>query len=244
MRKAQPKMKDVSDFVHLARSTDSKSELEDHEGLLQALRGTSFQKLSGNWKMEQWRNSEVIAAEKRSVIAKCFTKLGVMSVGASWRKVRLGVQRMMVSHHTCGSSVKEDKRWNKYGGQYQKDVEGMYCEEDEVLVADDKDRTVMWKMKRFIYTKLTLAYMVVCPGWTWSAKSVHEVADSFRRKVSRILPEWLLKKTKIMDTGLEVIPYAYSTVKSKCYRGEGSSRFQRTCEKKSHSCVRKIISSI
>ena len=138
-------------------------------------------------------------------------------------------------------------------------VEGL---RDAFVTVEDKGPSVLWVCTDTSLVKHWFLQLLLVPTrWEVLALDPGSVLTSYRNILNRILPRSLLPRNKNFNASH--IPYAYCTVKKKCFRncfeltptgfvfrGEGnglapagfSPLAAHTCGKPNHSCLRSIVS--
>ena len=133
---------------------------------------------------------------------------------------------------------------------------------DCVVTVEDKDPSILWISTDGSLLKHWFFQLLLVPSrWEVLALAPADVLCSYRCILGSILPRSLLPLIK--DMYLDNIPYAYCTVKRKCFqeyheltpegfvfRGSGKGGLSEsyspveahTCRKANHSCVRTIVS--
>ena len=104
-----------------------------------------------------------------------------------------------------------------------------------VRVLDDKDKKKWWRIEPQTYQVLLLAYAVCCGTWHLCNMPQDEANSLVSLMLVACVP---VRLHRFLGLHLPAtwVPYAYVTVKSKCY-GNGFRR----CLKDMHSCCRKFV---
>jgi hypothetical protein len=112
----------------------------------------------------------------------------------------------------------------------------MSVEPGLVLVPDDKEKKVFWKMPIDTYMVLLFHFAIISTAWEMVALSVGD-AHAWCREVMFTLVPAVVQKFLFLRKYKSFLPYYYGTVKAKCFQNG-----KKTCSKVGHSCLRKVVS--
>ena len=114
--------------------------------------------------------------------------------------------------------------------------------EDETWLAtvEDKDPSLIWLQHTKGYMYRWCNRLASQTRWRIANVSEKLVVDYYRQLVNNCLPRSLLGSSSSLFK--HHIPYAYASIKHKCYSGNPTSNRVHSCEKPNHSCERNIIS--
>ena len=111
----------------------------------------------------------------------------------------------------------------------------------EVLVQEDKDKHAAWSMPVPIYERWCFWMFRQDPlHWQPMHGDAQSICEEYRQLHLRLLPQHLKRFASRERWRSFKLPYAYCTIKSKCFHAAGD--VSHICTKRGHSCFRRIIS--
>ena len=160
-----------------------------------------------------------------------------------WRWSRLGVGRfpglgMKVSAvlRTSPALQSATAREELSHASYVEYTRELRARPTSLRIPDDKDRKAVWHVSADTYLVLMMCYALLSPTWSLTALDADHANLLVMLTLLRVVPSKLHRWLKL-DSQTVWLPYAYVTIKSKCYTAAG-----RVCRKLGHSCCRKIVS--
>ena len=115
------------------------------------------------------------------------------------------------------------------------------CLSHEVLVQEDKDKNAAWIMPICVYEKWCFwLFRQDAVHWVPVSADVRAVCEEYRQLHLELLPKHLKCWASWKRWEHFGLPYAYCTLKAKCFAADGLT--QHICQKPAHSCFRRIIS--
>lgn len=113
------------------------------------------------------------------------------------------------------------------------------CPDSHIHVQEDKDRNACWIMPIYVYEKWCFwLFRQDILHWVPVELAIADVVEHYRLLHEQLLPLHLKHFAKPMRWRSFTLPYAYCTLKAKCFSDDG----RHICPKESHSCFRRIIS--
>ena len=131
---------------------------------------------------------------------------------------------------------KERAHWEKSSFEYQQLLQQFQRPPDFVICPDDKVKQSKWLIPISSYFLMFAFFVSTSLCWAEAELSLEEANAWVKLLLLSFIPAHLHKKLCISNTGW-FLPYAYCSIKAKCFGPEG-----RTCTKPHHSCVRRIVS--
>ena len=134
----------------------------------------------------------------------------------------------------CEEKAAKEQKSAKVYSTYVYDMD---TDESMAVVPDDKTKHAHWIMPVETLEALLAAHCYTSEHWSFSHMTKQEASEFIEEIMNENLPERWKQEFGLGNAKTRNwLPYSYFTVKSKCYKTEG-----RVCEKKGHSCVRKIV---
>ena len=168
------------------------------------------------------------------------TLKGLRSLGLSRRELT-GLHSTVST--SLRSSVEVDRllaRQRRSADAYSHETKGMqFYRLRRAVVPDDKNKRSAWILPKLAYQVLCLAFVCLSNTWTFVKYSRAYANSLLLQRMKDTLGAPLSARLGLHD-GVWVLPYVYTTLKSKCFYD--GCKVGRCCQKLAHSCVRKICS--
>ena len=189
------------------------------------MRGTEVRRLPGNWSVLD-RDVRAASETRMEKDLALWCKAMLMSRHAS-QACKRSFERSTCRHRPPPCPAEE----RAY-------IDDMLGNANEVILQDDKDRKRSWTMPAACLSAILLS-LVLLDSSRWEVTSLtKEQLSTMVYGVSLFaLPAFLRRGPPGFHC---YAPYCYPFVKKKCFSIDGG----RTCKKKAHSCLRKVISFI
>ena len=190
-----------------------------------AMRGTEVRRLPGNWSVLD-RDAKAASETKMAKDLSLWCKAMLMSRHASQACKRCS------ERSTCGHGPPpcpaEERAY----------IDDMLGNANEVILQDDKDRQRSWTMPAACLSAILMSLVLLDSSrWEITSPTKEQLSTMVYGVSLFALPAFLRRG----PPGLHCYaPYCYPFVKKKCFSVDGG----RTCKKKAHSCLRKVISFI
>ena len=105
-----------------------------------------------------------------------------------------------------------------------------------MITVEDKDPQVLWAARSSSMMARWMSMLAGQKRWQFVNLHDHEVLHFYRELLNKCLPRSMLPN--IMHVDIDSFPYAYPTVKSKCYSGNISDKDGlHSCKKKNRTFV-------
>ena len=114
--------------------------------------------------------------------------------------------------------------------------------QEPVVTVEDKDPSVLWVCESQQLFGRWLYMLSTQPRWAIHRLDVAALVTFYRNLLDTCLPRSMLPAN--MAFSRRHLPYAYPTIKRKCYNGTPGEGPMKTCQKPQHSCMRNIVSFI
>ena len=188
------------------------------------MRGTEVRRLPGNWSVLD-RDAKAASETKMAKDLSLWCKAMLMSRHASQACKRC------FERSTCGHGPPpcpaEERAY----------IDDMLGNANEVILQDDKDRKRSWTMPAACLSAILLSLVLLDSSREITSLTKEQLSTMVYGVSLFALPAFLRRG----PPGLHCYaPYCYPFVKKKCFSVDGG----RTCKKKAHSCLRKVISFI
>ncbi|CAE7264826.1 SMG1 [Symbiodinium natans] len=205
------------------------------EDLTSIMSGQGFLRSEKNWDVRY----RLTFAERVQYI-RDETMKGLMKLGLPRRELA-GLHSAVSS--SLRSSVEVDKllaRQQRSAEAYSRETKGLqFYRLRRAVVPDDKNKKSAWILPKLAYQVLCLAFVCLSSTWTFVKYSRSYANKVLLQRMKDTLGVTLSARLGLRD-GVWVLPYVYTTLKSKCFFD--GYQVGRCCKKLSHSCVRKICS--
>ena len=205
------------------------------EDLTSIMSGQGFLRSEKNWDVRY----RLTFAERVQYI-RDETMKGLMKLGLPRRELA-GLHSAVSS--SLRSSVEVDKllaRQQRSAEAYSRETKGLqFYRLRRAVVPDDKNKKSAWILPKLAYQVLCLAFVCLSSTWTFVKYSRSYANKVLLQRMKDTLGVTLSARLGLRD-GVWVLPYVYTTLKSKCFFD--GYQVRRCCKKLSHSCVRKICS--
>lgn len=203
----------------------------DDSTLADAICGQGCSRVECNWKVPLQPTPQAdIAAVKRSLAewAKKFAWPGTHKQVCGKAAAKLRCSRKWQELHAT---------WQNQRARYLAHT-CQFSGPGLIICPDDKIKQYKWKVPVQSYF-LMMAWFV-CVSTSWHATSITPTeANAWCLTVLLTFVPRALHRHLGLRPGRWVLPYCYTSIKDKCFQGEGSSR---SCSKPHHSCMRRIVS--
>lgn len=128
------------------------------------------------------------------------------------------------------------QHWQHTQDRYDLYTQAFFIPRGCLAVPDDKCKKHAWIVTCAFYACLLANFACAAPSWKVSSLSPAEAESWCKITILRVLGPALFRKLNLLNA-TKLLPSTFMTFKAKCW----TNGF-RTCAKKSHSCMRKIVS--